>query len=157
MQIKNLNGFMGELRNSIFHYSRKENTEGLNLIYPAGNMIVCSQLTSSFEFDKVQDPIFKLFRKRGITAITQSASKRYIAWAEETPEVPVVIIEDLKTGRRHMVLAEVKSKHFISLCFSGADGQEPKTLIALTGAPEYCLVVFNSVLNDKYRTELCSI
>jgi hypothetical protein len=81
---------------------------------------------------------------KGITTIAQSQNKRFLAWSEETNQVPVIFLVDLTTNKKKsFASAEIKGNKFISLAFNGAEATDPKFLIALTNGPEYQIVQWN--------------
>jgi hypothetical protein len=76
--------------------SSKEN----RLIFPAANTIVLNTLSTSFENEKAQNFISTLAGSKGITTLTQSQNKRFLAWSEETLQAPVIFLYDLHTNKK---------------------------------------------------------
>lgn len=101
-------------------------------------------LSASFENEKVQSFISALPGSKGITTITQSQNKRFLAWSEETSQVPVIFLVDLHTNKKKSLASgDIKGGKFISLAFNGTETTDPKFLIGLSSGPEYQVVQWN--------------
>ena len=139
---KYISHYMGEMRNSLFLESGVGRDN--KLIFPAANSIVLNHLSASFENEKAQAFISCLQGSKGITTIAQSQNKRFLAWSEETDQVPVIFLMDLVTRKKkNFASADIKGSRFISLAFNGTEVSDPKFLLALTSGPEYQVVQWN--------------
>ncbi|CEM35943.1 unnamed protein product [Vitrella brassicaformis CCMP3155] len=122
-------GLKSDVKN-LLHFA-----EETQLIYPAGHNTVLYSIdhrTQKF-FSGADETL-------GITAITISPSKRYVAVAERT-ETAIISIYDLVTAkkRRSLSYAECASHEYVSLCFSS----ENKFLLSLGGPPDWSLVYWS--------------
>ena len=131
---KYVSHYYGEIKNGLF--LDNSGTKEYKLIFPAANSIVLNSLSASFENEKVQNFINTLPGSRGITTLAQSQNRRYLAWSEETAQVPIIFLIDLQTGKKKsFASADIKGNKFVSLAFSGSEGADPKFLVALTSGP----------------------
>ncbi|EGR31777.1 WD repeat protein [Ichthyophthirius multifiliis] len=122
--IKSILGYRNDLKQSI--YQHKDNT---SYIYPGGNAIIINNIDSKQQF------LTPYPGTKGITCITQSPSKRYLAWAEESTSGIIVIYDFLRPEKRKIITTQdCKSSSYIALDFSKSD--ETKYLIALSSLPD---------------------
>ena len=68
----------------------------------------------------MQNFIDTLPGSKGVTTLAQSQNKRFLAWSEETNQVPIIFLIDLYSGKKKsFASAEIKGNKFISLAFNG--------------------------------------
>lgn len=87
------------MKNSLFIHTTVGNKDN-KLIYPASNTIVLNSLSSSYENEKAQSFFPALPGSKGITTMAQSFNRKYLAWSEETDQVPVIFLYDLQTNKK---------------------------------------------------------
>ena len=77
----------------------------------------------------------------GMTAMSVSPNKRYVAVAEKKADKPTITIYDLTTQRRRKVLSimECTSQEFVSVAFS----PDSKYLISQLGGPDWTLTYWH--------------
>eukprot|EP00825_Cyclidium_porcatum_P042903 TRINITY_DN5958_c0_g1_i1.p1 TRINITY_DN5958_c0_g1~~TRINITY_DN5958_c0_g1_i1.p1 ORF type:complete len:214 (+),score=27.08 TRINITY_DN5958_c0_g1_i1:159-800(+) len=129
IQMKYVLGYRADLKNNIFlHYDQNR------VIYPAGNVITINNNENKPEF------LMPNNKSRGITCITQSRSKKYLAWAEEADHA-IIVVYDLESKKtKSLSLDDQNTTSYVSLDFSIAD--EKKYLVALTAPPDSSLIYF---------------
>ncbi|KAI8607724.1 WD40-repeat-containing domain protein [Chytriomyces sp. MP71] len=118
-------GLKGDVENNIAFIDEQ------TVIYPAGsNTILYHTETKNQKFIPVNE------KCEGITCMTVSPNKRYVAIAERSDK-PVTCIYDLHTLRKRKTLtpAEADSKDFVCMAFS-TDG---KYLLTQSGSPDWML------------------
>ena len=105
------------------------------VVYPAGhNTVVYNTDTRTQKFIQGSEDT------EGITAITLSPSRRYVAVAERA-ERAMVNVYDLHTlkRRKNLLTTDCASKEYVSLSFSA----DNKFLLTQGGAPDYTLVLWS--------------
>lgn len=103
------------------------------IVYPAGANCILFNIDQ-----KSQKFIAGTPGSEGMTALTVSPNRRYVAIAEKG-EKPVITIYDLHSLRKRKVLSSsefVKSNEYVSLAFS----PDSKYLVAQSGKPDYTLL-----------------
>lgn len=102
------------------------------ILYPAGSNCILYNIDQ-----KVQKFIPGTDKSEGMTAITVSPNRRYVAIAEKG-EKPTITIYDLHSLRKRKVLSpqEMQSNEYVSLAFS----PDSKYLVGQGGKPDYTLL-----------------
>lgn len=103
------------------------------IVYPSGANCILYNIDQ-----KSQKFIAGTPGSEGMTALTVSPNRRYVAIAEKG-EKPVITIYDLHSLRKRKVLSSsefVKSTEYVSLAFS----PDSKYLVAQGGKPDYTLL-----------------
>jgi WD40 repeat protein len=102
------------------------------IVYVAGHSVVLYN-----KIERKQKFIYGSEQSEGITSFAASPGKSYIAMAEKCDRHAQVNIFDLKSYRKRKTLTntESSSKEYVSLQFS----EDNQLLLALTGAPDWCL------------------
>jgi WD40 repeat protein len=121
-------GVNGELKDNIFLL------EDHRVVYPAGHNVVVYNME-----DKSQYFYAGSEGSEGITAITVSPGKKYIAICERSDKAQCYIFDTTTQRRRKCLVAnECESKDFISVAFSPSN--EKSYLITLSGEPDWMLI-----------------
>ncbi|KAL5016238.1 hypothetical protein ScPMuIL_005827 [Solemya velum] len=102
------------------------------ILYPAGANCILYNIDQ-----KVQKFIPGTDKSEGMTAVTVSPNRRYVAIAEKG-EKPTIAIYDLHSLRKRKVLSpqEMQSNEYVSLAFS----PDSKYLVGQGGKPDYTLL-----------------
>ena len=102
------------------------------IVYPSGANCILYNIDQ-----KSQKFITGTPGSEGMTALTVSPNRRYVAIAEKA-EKPIITIYDLHSLRKRKVLSstDVKASEYVSLAFS----PDSKYLVAQGGKPDYTLL-----------------
>lgn len=121
-------GFRSEVKDNL-HY-----TEDGSILYPVGHN-VCIQSADG----RSQKLIPGSADSEGITAITLSVNKKYLAVAERA-ERAIISIYDMSTLKKRKVLTATESdlREYLSISFSN----DAKTIVAQGCAPDWNMLVW---------------
>ncbi|CAD8184061.1 unnamed protein product [Paramecium octaurelia] len=137
--LKYVFGFRGDIKNSILQGTQtnvQEKSTKTKFIYPAANNIVIFDPIA--DKNKSQEIIQTVLGSKGVTCLTISLSRRYIAWSEES-DAGIIVILDLNTRKTKILsTTDCKSRYYVSLDFSRTE--ESKYLVALSAPPEQMLI-----------------
>lgn len=105
------------------------------VVYPCGSNLVLYNVDQ-----KAQRFINGLEKSQGMTAMTISPNRRFVALAEKS-EKAVVVVYDLQSlkKKKSLMCAESSSLEFVSVAFS----PDSKYLVAQGGAPDWTLVYWS--------------
>ncbi|CAH1775033.1 unnamed protein product [Owenia fusiformis] len=125
-QARHIFGLKSEVSGNIAYHDEQ------TVVYPSGaNCIMYNIDQKSQKFIPGSD------KSQGMTAMTVSPNRRYVAIAEKG-EKATITIYDLHSLRKRKILSstEVQSKEFVSLAFS----PDSKYLVAQAGRPDWTLL-----------------
>ena len=125
-QIKQVIGLRGNVSSCIAYQDEQ------TIVYPAGSNTVIYNIDQ-----KTQKYIPNAEKSTGMTTLTVSQNKRYIAIAEKVADKPLINIYDLHTLRKRKALTinDIQASEVISMAFS----PDSKHLITQTAAPDWAL------------------
>ena len=124
-------GIKGDLRNNIFFLDDQR------IVYPCGHNVVILSIGD----DKTQEYIPGIEGSEGITAMSLSHAKKYLAVCERS-ERAICSIYNINTHKRRKVITtdHITDKEFISVAFSHQN--EKGHLVTLTGGQEGMIILW---------------
>lgn len=129
-QLKQIFGYRTGITSSVVFQDEQ------TIVFPCGSNLVLYNIEQ-----KTQRFIAGLEKSMGMTAMTISPNRRYVALAEKTADKPTITIYDLQALRKRKTISspDVHSTEFVSIAFS----PDSKYLAAQGAQPDWTFVYWS--------------